>query len=196
MTLGTACGGRSPPQKANGETFPQQRSQHPPQHVLVDYKLPCFQLQLLDGFVYLAPGMGFGSIGHAGSHRLGSHLPEDYSPAPSHSVQPRLDPFSGKTHEGSIGVFNKEAHVVSRTAFVVFVTVLCLFPSSSVKTLHTLTPSHRRWQQDSHSSICCFVPLRMVMNSQFLPLLCCVKKSMSIQRIRVYFVKSLGQFSV
>lgn len=103
---------------------------------------------------FCVPGSrdGIGSIGHAGV----PHLPEDYSPAPSHSIQPRLDPFSGKALEGSIGVFNKEAHVVSRTVFVVFVTVLYLFRFFCVKALHTLTPSHR---SDSRTLIQAFITL-------------------------------------
>lgn len=127
-------------------------ARHTPPHVLVDYELPCFQLQLLDIFVYLAPGMGLGALAMQGS----PHLPEDYSPAPSHSIQPRLDPFSGKALEGSIVVFNKEAHVVSRTVFVVFVTVLYLFRFFCVKALHTLTPSHR---SDSRTLIQAFITL-------------------------------------
>lgn len=194
--MGTTRGGRNPPQNVSGEVLPQQHSQAPSPTCPCGLQTSLFSVAAFGHFCVPGSRDGVGSIGHAGSHGLGSHLPEDHSPAPSHPVQFRLDPFSGKAHEGSIGVFNKEAHVVSRTAFVVFVTGLYLFRSSSVKTLHSLTPSHRGWQQDSHSSIYYFIPLRMVINCQFLLLLCCVKMSLSIQRITVYFVKSLGQFSV
>lgn len=67
--------------------------------------IPCFQLQLLDIFVYLAPGMGLGVLAMQGLMGWG--------PSPSHSVQPRLDPFSGKAHKGNVGFFNKETRVVS-----------------------------------------------------------------------------------
>lgn len=42
-------------------------ARHTPPHVLVDYELPCFQLQLLDIFVYLAPGMGLEALAMQGS---------------------------------------------------------------------------------------------------------------------------------
>lgn len=127
-------------------------ARHTPPHVLVD-KLPCFQLQLLDIFVYLAPGMGLGALAMQGSPislRITALLPP--------TVQPRLDPFSGKALEGSIGVFNKEARVVSRAVFVVFVTVLYLFRFYCVKALHTLTPSHR---SDSRTLIQAFITLSL-----------------------------------
>lgn len=127
MTLGTVCGGKSPPQKASGETFPQQHSQAPSPTCPCGLQTSLFSVTAFGQFCVPGSRDGVWECLPCRVSWAGVHLPKDYSPAPSHSVHPMLDHFSGKAHEGSIGVFNKEAHVVSRTAVVVFVAVLYLF---------------------------------------------------------------------
>lgn len=122
-------------------------------------------------FVYLAPGMRFGAFR--------SPLLGNCSPAPPRCVQPREEagPFLRKSSLSKHWIsFKKEAHMFSRTGFIVFVIVLYLFRSSSVKTLHTFTfPAARDVSSTLIQALYYFFPLRMVINCGSLHLLCWVQ---------------------
>lgn len=125
---------------------------------------PGFQLQLSGRFCVSGPRDVIGGIGWVRSPGLGSPLLGNLGPAPRRRLSsPGWGEAGSCLRKSSLGKrwvsFKKAAHMFSRTGFIVVVTVLHLFQSSSAKASHALaSPAARGCQHYARSSILVFFP--------------------------------------
>lgn len=140
----------------------------------MDYKSPCLQLQLFWAALCIWP-QGC-DLEYSGPLSLETAAPLPAPPVSSPGGR-KAGPFLRKSSLSKHWIsFKKEAHVFSRTGFIVFVIVLCLFRSSSVKASRTLTfPAIRDVSSTLIQAFYYFFPLRMVINCGSLRLLCWCK---------------------